>query len=157
MAVTPAGGEGTLDTWRCPCQCGGRPDKTGVTPMLAWTRGCGQTTEDGVYANQCLNLADEGKAHGRKPRFQTGPREIRLSGIIGGPPETWPWWKMRSRLAYRKSETGNPPPTAGAPELYPDRELRQFLNGHEEGNLGYKPRKSLRATAPALDPTEVKT
>jgi len=65
--------------------------------------------------------------------------------------------EMRSRLAYRKSETGNPPPTAGAPELYPDRELRQFLNGHEEGNLGYKPRKSLRATAPALDPTEVKT
>ena len=36
MAVTPAGGEGTLDTWRCPCQqCGGRLDKTGVTPMLA--------------------------------------------------------------------------------------------------------------------------
>jgi hypothetical protein len=29
--------------------------------------------------------------------------------------------EMRSRLAYRKSETGNPPPTAGAPELYPDR------------------------------------
>jgi hypothetical protein len=32
-------------------------------------------------------------------------------------------------------------------------EPRQFLNGHEEGNLGYKPRRSLRATAPALDPT----
>ena len=31
--------------------------------------------------------------------------------------------------------------------------LRQLLNGHEEGNLGYKPRKNLRATAPALDPT----
>ena len=31
--------------------------------------------------------------------------------------------------------------------------LRQFLNGHEEGNLGYKPRKSLRAAAPVLDPT----
>jgi len=28
---------------------------------------------------------------------------------------------------------------------------RQFLNGHEEGNLGYKPRKSLRVTAPVLD------
>jgi hypothetical protein len=24
-------------------------------------------------------------------------------------------------------------------------ELRQFLYGHEEGNLGYKPRRSLRA------------
>ena len=32
-------------------------------------------------------------------------------------------------------------------------ELRQLLNGHEEGNLGYKPRRNLRATAPALDPT----
>jgi len=31
--------------------------------------------------------------------------------------------------------------------------LRQFLNGHEEGNLGYKPRRSLRAAAPVLDPT----
>src|SRR5439155_7885820 len=29
--------------------------------------------------------------------------------------------EMRSRLAYRKSESGNPPPTAGAPELYPNR------------------------------------
>jgi len=27
---------------------------------------------------------------------------------------------------------------------------RQFLNGHEEGNLGYKPRNSLRASAPVL-------
>jgi hypothetical protein len=32
-------------------------------------------------------------------------------------------------------------------------ELRSLLNGHEEGNLGYKPRRDLRATAPALDPT----
>ena len=30
---------------------------------------------------------------------------------------------------------------------------RRILNGHEEGNLGHKPRRSLRATAPALDPT----
>ena len=32
-------------------------------------------------------------------------------------------------------------------------EPRQFLTGHEEGNLGYMPRKSLRATAPVPDPT----
>jgi hypothetical protein len=31
--------------------------------------------------------------------------------------------------------------------------LRQLLNGHEEGNLGYKPRRSLRDAAPVLDPT----
>ena len=34
--------------------------------------------------------------------------------------------------------------------------LRQLLNGHEEGNPGYKPRRNLRATAPALDPTRVR-
>ena len=34
-------------------------------------------------------------------------------------------------------------------------ELRQLLNGHAEGNLGYKPRRNLRATAPALDPTRI--
>jgi hypothetical protein len=34
--------------------------------------------------------------------------------------------------------------------------LRQLLNGHEEGNLGYKPRRSLlRAAAPVLDPTRL--
>ena len=30
---------------------------------------------------------------------------------------------------------------------------RQLLTGHEEGNLGYMPRRSLRAVAPVLDPT----
>ena len=34
-------------------------------------------------------------------------------------------------------------------------ELRSLLNGHEEGNLGHTPRRDLRATAPALDPTSV--
>ena len=32
---------------------------------------------------------------------------------------------------------------------------RHLLNGHEEGNLGYKPRRCLRAAAPVLDPTGV--
>jgi hypothetical protein len=31
---------------------------------------------------------------------------------------------------------------------------RQVLHGHEGGNPGYKPRMSLRATAPVLDPTK---
>src|SRR5712691_10406854 len=45
--------------------------------------------------------------------------------------------EMRSRLAYRKSESGNPPPTAGAPELYPNQEAqlrpqpRQPLQGRK--------------------------
>jgi hypothetical protein len=32
---------------------------------------------------------------------------------------------------------------------------RQVLHGHEGGNPGYKPRMSLRATAPVLDPTRL--
>ena len=32
-------------------------------------------------------------------------------------------------------------------------EPRQLLTGHEGGNPGYKPRMSLRVTAPVLDPT----
>jgi hypothetical protein len=61
--------------------------------MQVVERGCGQTTEDGAYANQRLNLADDGKAHRRQAKASNRTREIRLSGIIGGPPETWPWWK----------------------------------------------------------------
>ena len=34
-------------------------------------------------------------------------------------------------------------------------EPRQFLTGHEEGNLGYMPRRSLRVTAPVPDPTSL--
>ena len=33
---------------------------------------------------------------------------------------------------------------------------RHLLNGHEEGNLGYKPRRCLRAAAPVLDPTGIR-
>ena len=33
---------------------------------------------------------------------------------------------------------------------------RQVLNGHEGGNPRYKPRMSLRATAPVPDPTTVR-
>src|SRR5215831_9891967 len=56
-------------------------------------RGCGQTKEDGAYVHQHLNFISFGRSMEERPRLQTGPREIRLSGIIGGPPETWPWWK----------------------------------------------------------------
>src|ERR1700682_2674522 len=41
--------------------------------------------------------------------------------------------EMRSRLAYRKSESGNPPPTAGAPELYPNHSIRFGRRNCESG------------------------
>src|SRR6266851_1054692 len=50
MEVTPTLGKGAQDTWRFPRQWGGRLDKTGVTPLLAWRRGWGQTRDGrGVY------------------------------------------------------------------------------------------------------------
>jgi hypothetical protein len=50
LAVTPAAGKGTQDTWRSSGQDGGRLDKTGATPDLARRRGWGQTEKGrGVY------------------------------------------------------------------------------------------------------------
>jgi hypothetical protein len=92
MAVTPAGGEGTLDTWRFHWQRGAR-HRADDHRRMWWNEGCGQTTKDGAYANQRLNLAADGKAHRRQAKVSNRTREIRPSGIIGGPPETWPWWK----------------------------------------------------------------
>ena len=40
-----------------------------------WKRGCGQTTEVGVYANQRLNLAEEGKAHNGHAKVSNRTRE----------------------------------------------------------------------------------
>ena len=53
----------------------------------------GKPATVGAYANQRLNLAEGGKAQGRN-MTETLNRtwENWLSGIIGGPPETWPWW-----------------------------------------------------------------
>jgi hypothetical protein len=43
--------------------------------------------------------------------------------------------EMRSRLAYRKSESGNPPPTDGAPELYPNQEKIRPLSDLRQAGL----------------------
>ena len=127
MAVTPAGGEGTLDTWRCPCQRGGRLDKTGVTPMLAWTRGRVNHGRRGV----CEPVLEP------RRRWEGSRKKAKVSNRTTGNPAVRDYRgasgnvamvEMRSRLAYRKSESGNPPPTAGAPELYPNQPVVCWLN-----------------------------
>src|SRR5260370_6656790 len=61
-----------------------------------------------------------GKAHGRNAKASSRTWEIRPSGIIGG-------LRKRSHggnenpTRNRKSGLGNPSPTAGASELYPNR------------------------------------
>jgi hypothetical protein len=87
IEVTPTLGKGTLDTWRFHRQRGAGL-RAGVKPSHVVERGCGQTTEVGVYADQRFSLADVGKAHGRKAKVPNRTWENRPSGIIGGPPET---------------------------------------------------------------------
>src|SRR5229473_7944055 len=73
----------------------------------------------GAYVHQRLNLAANGKAHGRNAKASNRTWEIRPSGIIGG-------LRKRSHggnenpTRNRKSGLGNPPPTAGASEFYPN-------------------------------------
>jgi hypothetical protein len=92
MEVTPRWGEGTLDTWRFQHLRGARTQSRGK-PAQGMERGSGRTREAGAYANQRLNLAEDGKAHGGHAKVSNRAREIRPSGIIGRPWETWPRWK----------------------------------------------------------------
>jgi hypothetical protein len=76
--------------------------------------------EDGAYVHQRLNFTPFGKDHGRKAkasnRTMGNPAVRHYRGAFGtvshGGNEIPP--------RNRKSETGNPPPTAGAPEFYPN-------------------------------------
>src|SRR6266576_6135236 len=55
-----------------------------------------------------------------RPRFQTGPREIRPSGIIGGPRETWPGWNCAPTSHTERARIVTLHLYTGAPELYPN-------------------------------------
>jgi hypothetical protein len=92
MEVTPKLGKGTQDIWWFHHRHRARTQSRDQ-PMQGMERGSGQTAKVGAYANQRLNLADDGKAHGGYANVSNRTWEIRPSGIIGGPRETWPWWK----------------------------------------------------------------
>jgi hypothetical protein len=81
MEVTPTLGKGAQDTWRFPRQWGGRLDKTGMTPTLAGRRGRGQTRDGRGAYDPAFQPLSPGKAHGRKPRFQTGPGKSGRPGL----------------------------------------------------------------------------
>ena len=67
---------------------------------MRWDEAMGKPRPVGAYANQRLTPAAAGKTHGGQAKVPNRTREIRPSGIIGGPRETWLY--------------------AGAPELYPN-------------------------------------
>ena len=113
IKVTPLLGKGTLGTWWCHGQRGAwsrrrRWDEVVSKPMCV-----------GAYANQRLTLVAVGKIHHRKAKTSNRTWEIRPSGMIGG-------FAKRGQGGIvnpphnRKDECGNPPPTAGASEFYPN-------------------------------------
>ena len=63
-----------------------------ISLPLETALGRGQTTEVGAYANQRLNLAKLGRTWEENATIPNRTWENRLSGIIGGPRETQPWW-----------------------------------------------------------------
>src|SRR6202030_4396161 len=72
--------------------------------------------------------------------------ETRPSGIIGGLGNRSHGGTVNP-LRNRKGWAGNPPPTAGAPELHPDRALRSTAPVLDSTGRTYG------APAPVLDPT----
>src|ERR1700730_9720629 len=58
---------------------------------MRWNEAVSKPFAVGAYANQRLNLAAKGKAHGRDAKTSNRTWEIRPSGILGGPRRTWPW------------------------------------------------------------------
>jgi len=58
--------------------------------------------EVGADANQRLNLAANGKTHGRDAKASNRTWEIRPSGIIRRPRRTWPWRNSETHLAAER-------------------------------------------------------
>src|SRR2546429_377615 len=79
-----------------------------------------------------------------RPRFQTGPREIRPSGIIGGPRETWPGWNCAPTSHTERARMVTLHLYTGAPELYPNNP-RPKLGGSEKQKSGLCFEKRSRA------------
>src|SRR5437588_12817057 len=69
-----------------------------------------------------------------RPRFQTGPREIRPSGIIGGPRETWPGWNCAPTSHTERARMVTLHLYTGAPSSIPTTHVRTW----EAGNITQK-------------------
>jgi hypothetical protein len=87
----------------------------------------GQTTEVGAYADQRLNLAKLGRLKEERPRLRTGPEKLGRPGLLGGLGKRGHGGNVNPPC-NRKGEAGNPPPTTGALEFYPNRTNRQVAS-----------------------------
>jgi hypothetical protein len=70
-----------------------RPDtELAINRRMRWNEAMGKPRKWGV-CEAALQPRQAGKAHGRQAKVPNRTWEIRPYGIIGGPPETQPWWK----------------------------------------------------------------
>ena len=88
MEVTPTLGEGTLDTWRFRHQRGGRTQSRRSADVCGGARLWVNHGYRGVCEPALKPRRTMGRPHGRKAKVSNRTREIRPSGIIGGPRET---------------------------------------------------------------------
>ncbi len=127
--VTPSSGKGTLGTWSFRRSAGWSDTEPTMSPTWETELGPGQTTEVGVYCESALKPRQVGKAQGVAwPRLRTVPGKAGRTGLSGG------LWKRsyggnENPTRNRKSGLGNPPPKAGASELYPNKKQADALHG----------------------------
>ncbi len=85
--VTPEAGKGALGTWRFRA---GLRHSAGITIALnVGTIFAGKPSVGGVYMSQHLSLPATWEGREGISQGQNRTREIRPSGIVGGPMETW--------------------------------------------------------------------
>ena len=123
--VTPSSGKGTLGTWSFRRSAGWSDTEPTMSPTWETELGPGQTTEVGVYCESALKPRQVGKAQGVAwPRLRTVPGKAGRTGLSGG------LWKRsyggnENPTRNRKCGLGNPPPKAGASELYPNKRIME--------------------------------
>ena len=137
MEVTPTSRKGTLGTWWFRCSTWQSDAEPTISLTCETGLSFGQTTEVGAYADQRLNLAKLGRLKEERPRLRTGPEKLGRPGLSGGLGKRGHGGNVNPPC-NRKGEAGNPPPTTGALEFYPNQANRQVVtkvNGREAPKL----------------------
>ena len=126
MEVTPTSRKGTLGTWWFRCSTWQSDAEPTISLTCETGLSFGQTTEVGAYADQRLNLAKLGRLKEERPRLRTGPEKLGRPGLSGGLGKRGHGGNVNPPC-NRKGEAGNPPPTTGALEFYPNQANRQVV------------------------------
>src|SRR5262252_3403754 len=96
---------------------------------MQWNEAVGKPLTSGCMRASALISRKLGRLTEERPKFRTGPGKTGRPGLSGG------LWKRdhggnEIPPRNRKSELGNPPPTVGVPELYPNQFKTGKLGGY---------------------------